>query len=117
MLCSVFLDFQWIFLVVLLDIKLLKLDVFVLVIIYIVYLMRILNEGVDDNQLFVVNGIMYLVKVWELSSYFFEDFVYICFVWLNLNEKVYCFWVKKINIYCVYYLNLKVWLYYYIFKL
>ena len=45
------------------DTKLSKLDVLVLATTYIAHLMRTLNEGVDDNQLFAANGIMHPVKV------------------------------------------------------
>lgn len=114
---SAFLDLQRTLPAVPPDTKLSKLDVLVLATTYIAHLMRTLNEGVDDNQLFAANGIMHPVKVWELSSHFSEDSAHIRFVWPNSNEKAYCFRVKKINIYCVYYLNLIVWLYHYISKL
>ncbi|KAK3091765.1 hypothetical protein FSP39_022448 [Pinctada imbricata] len=45
------------------DTKLSKLDVLVLATTYIAHLMRTLNEGVDDNQLFAAHGIMHPVKV------------------------------------------------------
>lgn len=50
------------------DTKLSKLDVLVLATTYIAHLMRTLNEGLDDNQLFAANGIMHPVKKWPMRS-------------------------------------------------
>lgn len=69
---SAFLDLQRTLPAVPPDTKLSKLDVLVLATTYIAHLMRTLNEGVDDNQLFAANGIMHPVKVWELSSHFLK---------------------------------------------
>lgn len=55
------------------DTKLSKLDVLVLATTYIAHLMRTLNEGLDDNQLFAANGIMHPVKVREARCHFDKD--------------------------------------------
>jgi hypothetical protein len=66
---SAFLDLQRTLPAVPPDTKLSKLDVLVLATTYIAHLMRTLNEGVDDNQLFAANGIMHPVKVGRFMCY------------------------------------------------
>lgn len=94
---SAFLDLQRTLPAVPPDTKLSKLDVLVLATTYIAHLMRTLNEGVDDNQLFAANGIMHPVKVWELSSHFSEDSAHIRLVGQIQMRKHTVFGLKKLT--------------------